>query len=296
MKIISLLPSATEIACALGLADNLVGISHECDYPATVLSLPRVTYSHIPEGSLQEIDTHVTARKKAGVSLYGIQREWMEKLAPDIILTQGLCDVCALTPEDLEQELGKVPESTQIISMSGMTIDGIFTDIQQVAQVCHVLDQAYDLIERLKERWIQIIPVEHGPRVVFIEWVDPLFSSGHWVPEQIRVAGGQDVLAQPGSRSRRISPQEIVTQQPDLVLVGACGYGLEANVDHARFLKSHPILGELPAIQQHLWALDANAAFSRPAPRVVDGAETLAAIFRGWKSESLQKIPQARRV
>jgi iron complex transport system substrate-binding protein len=299
MKIISLLPSATEILCALGLADTLVGISHECDYPPSILSLPRVTHSYIPEGkSLQEIDQSVTKRKQAGVSLYGIHQKWMEILAPDIILTQGLCDVCALTPADLEQELGKLPASTQIISMSGMTLEGIFADILQVAQACHVLDQAHHLIETLRQRWSQIVPVNPSPRVVFLEWVDPFFSSGHWVPEQITVAGGKDVLSQAGSQSRRVSPEEIAFQRPDLVLVGACGYGLEANVEQAQFLKSHPILRDLPAIQQHLWALDANAAFSRPAPRVIDGAETLALIFQKWKSGSSEKetIPRAKPV
>jgi iron complex transport system substrate-binding protein len=289
VKIVSLLPSASEILGALGLLAQVVAVSHECDYPPEVTAKPRITSSIIPPDlDPKQIDAAVTEAVRQGRALYAIDGDLLARLRPDLIVTQGICDVCAVGMGTVEATLKFLPDclppGAQTVTLSGTTFAGILRDIEQVARVAGVEARDDALVAELQERWqmVQAVPKIAKPRVLVLEWSDPPFSAGHWVPEMVAVAGGEDVLGKAGAASRRVSWARILETDPDLVVMAACGYGLAQNAAFAEALYAHPDASRLRAFRTgQVYAVDANAYFSRPGPRVVRGAELLHMLFSG---------------
>jgi iron complex transport system substrate-binding protein len=286
MRIVSLLPGATEIVCALGLSDALVGVSHECDYPPEVRLRPVVTRSRLPSGLTSgEIDAAVRAMATADAhSLYYLDRDLLAELAPDLLLTQQLCGVCAIAEDDVRATVAGLPNLPRILSLDGMTLEGVFADITALGGAAHVPVAARLLLHRLRARVERVrASVEHcstRPRVAFLEWLDPLFCAGHWTPELIALAGGIDPIGCAGEPSRRIEWQEVSVAAPDVLFIACCGY------DEARARQDLPLATALPdydelpcALTGRVHVLDGNAYFSRPGPRLVDGLELLATLL-----------------
>jgi iron complex transport system substrate-binding protein len=298
-KIVSLLPSTTELVCALGLEKKLVAISHECDFPASIKSIPRITGSIIPPMlSQKEINNFVSKAVESGQSLYTVDVSMLNKLSPDLILTQGLCDVCAVTSDTLEASLRGVdcqfPASCSLLSLEGMSFEGIYNDLIQIAVQTGTLPQANQLISDAKNRVLSLKPKGPPPRLLALEWIEPFFSAGHWVPEQINIAGAVACLSSAGHPSKRLSLEELVSTLPEVIIVLCCGYDLDENSDFAQALYKIQSLESAPAIQnQQVWALDANSLCSRQTLRVVDGAEVMHDIL--WEPQSVCPL-SARRI
>ncbi len=285
MRIASLLPSATEIVCALGLADYLVGVSHECDYPADVVaSLPRLTRSAVPHGlSSAAVDAAVSDLLRRGESLYAVEEEMLAALNPDLLITQELCDVCAVSYDDVCRISQRLPSRPQVVSLTPPDLNGIFADIATIAAATGVEERGQALIDSLHTRLDQVAAQVKGrphPRVFLLEWLDPPFAAGHWAPEMVALAGGEEVLGKAGEKSFRVTWPQIIAAQPEVILIAPCGYSqAQAEVEWAALSKPQG-WEEIPAVQQgRVYALDANSYCSRPAPRVIDGIEQLAALF-----------------
>jgi iron complex transport system substrate-binding protein len=278
-RIVSFLPAATEIAHALGAGDDLVGRSHECDYPADVRRLPIVSRPALSlEGLTQsEIDDAVTAQMRSGESLYVVDERLLNDLAPDVVLTQDLCQVCAPSGTELTRALASMPSRPHVLYLTPRTLAEIDENILAVGEAIGRTREARALVDRNRARLDRLRDasqrVARRPRVSFLEWTDPLFCAGHWVPEMIEIAGGTDQLARAGEDSVRISWDDIGAWNPEIVIVAPCGFGLP---------ESERLAGELPPIPgARIVPVDANAYFARPGPRYVDGIELLARIFTG---------------
>jgi len=286
LRIVSLLPSATELTAALGAAEQLVGISHECDYPEGVRSLPQLTSSILAAGlSPAEIDAAVAAAKLEDRPLYLVDGAQLAALQPDLILTQGLCSVCAVTPATIAQSLALAPLAetctAPILSLEATDFAGVCRDLRTVGNAIDRSAASTRLIENLETRWASIPQPAHPPRAFLLEWPEPPWTAGHWVPEQIAAAGGIPVLSRPGEASRAVPLEEIAEADPDLIVSIACGFGLEENLKVAAQLLADPRAREIRALRENrFFAADAGGYFSRPAPRLVDGAEILGALFR----------------
>ena len=285
MRIASLLPSATEIVCTLGLADCLVGVSHECDYPANaVADLPRLTRSAISHGlSSAEIDAAVSALLRRGASLYTVEEERLAALNPDLLITQELCDVCAVSYDDVCRIAQRIPSRPQVVSLTPPDLNGIFADIETIAAATNVKQRGQKLIENLRQRLdcvAETVKNRPRPRVFLLEWLDPPFAAGHWAPEMIALAGGQEVLGQAGEPSFRVTWPQVMAAAPEVILLAPCGYSQPQAAAEWAALPKPAGWDQLPAVQQRrVYALDANSYCSRPAPRVVDGVEKLAALL-----------------
>jgi iron complex transport system substrate-binding protein len=284
MKILSLLPAATEIVCALGAGDELVGISHECDYPPAITHLPRVTSTPISREALStEIDREVHLRVRAGEPIFTVDAEQIKELAPDVILTQSLCEVCAVS-DGIAQSLTTVlaPSPVVVLPLIGTTLEGVWNDIRAVAGIIGRRDAGSQLLASLDRRVLDIhetLKAAKAPRphVAVIEWLVPLFAAGHWTPEIVRRAGGVDVLAQPGAHSSRISLEAVQAARPELLIFAPCGFDVDRAARDGRDLLQSPEWSWARGAQA--WAIDGNALTSRPGPRLVDAIETLAAII-----------------
>lgn len=285
MRIASLLPSATEIVCALGLADCLVGVSHECDYPAAVVTaLPKLTRSAIPHGlSSAAIDATVAERLRRGESLYLLEGETIQALQPDLLITQELCDVCAVSYDDVCNLARWLPNTPQVISLTPPDLLGIFADVSTIAAAMGVTARGKLLLDQLQMRLARVERAVAGrprPRVFGLEWLDPPFAAGHWAPQMIALAGGEEVLGRAGEKSFRVTWDQVVATQPEIILLMPCGYSQEAAQREWDGLPKPAGWASLPAVQNgRVYALDANSYCSRPAPRVVDGVEQLARLF-----------------
>jgi iron complex transport system substrate-binding protein len=281
-RVVSFLPAATEIAYALGGGADLVGRSHECDYPADARRLPIVSRPALSLDGLtqSEIDTAVTERMHSGESLYVVDERLLNSLAPDVILTQDLCQVCAPSGNELTRALASIPSHPAVVYLTPRTLAEIDENIIAVGEAIGRTDAARALVDRTQSRLERVrrenARVEHRPRVSFLEWTDPLFCAGHWVPEMIEIAGGVDRLGRAGEDSVRISWDDVHAWSPEIVIVAPCGFGLAEAERMASELP--PILGA------RIVPVDANAFFARPGPRYVDGIELLARIFRGESS------------
>jgi iron complex transport system substrate-binding protein len=282
-RVITLLPSATEIVAALGAIDSLVGITHECDHPAQVASRLRVTHSQVDGADAPgAVDAGVRAIVNEGTSLYTLDEPGIRGLRPDFIFTQALCDVCAVMETDVRALATRLSPEPRVISLSATTLEGVFDDIARVADALHLTAESEELLAGMRARLLTIhstLKAAHAPRprVAMIEWTDPIFAGGHWVPEQIRRAGGTDVLASTGEHSKVVAPESIAAAKPDIVLVAPCGYGLERAAFEARRIMAQPEFNFLGDCD--VWALDGNSLTSRPGPRLVDGIEVMARIF-----------------
>jgi iron complex transport system substrate-binding protein len=282
-QIVSFLPSATEMACALGLSDQLVGITHECDYPPEIKGKPIVVRASLPIASMtqNEIDVAVSARLRDGRSIYEVDEQLLQELAPDIILTQDLCQVCAPSGNEVSHALNLLAKKPQILWLTPNSIEQIFDNLRELGEATGHSKNAEELIAEGRARLEKIEAVMRGladrPRVFCMEWLDPVYCSGHWVPEMVRIAGGVDSLAQEGSDSIRIEWQDVVEWKPEVMIITPCGYDLEKTLEVSSNLSSYAGWSNLPAVREgRVFAVDANSYFARPGPRVIDGTELLA--------------------
>jgi iron complex transport system substrate-binding protein len=290
MRIVSLLPSATEIVCAIGLADELVGITHECDWPPEIVGTPIVTRDTHDLGDLPSAAVHdlVTAAVHGGSSLYALDEEALASTEPDLILTQELCRVCAVSYREVNEVARAIDADIRVVSLEPTSIEGILNSITTVGAMAEVEDAAIDLVESLRDRLRTVEQAvaarrEAGhrpPRVVGLEWLDPPFAVGHWVPEQIRRAGGWDLLGADGERSRETTWEAVRDVDPEMLLLMPCGYHLAGTVAEWARTPRPPGYASIGAVRRgQVFAVDGSAYFSRPGPRVIDGIELLAEIF-----------------
>jgi len=284
-RIVSLLPSATEIICALGLEDRLVGVTHECDYPRSVLRLPKVTKTLIPtDASSSEIDALVRDRMGAQSALYALDMDALEKLQPDLIVTQALCDVCAVAEEEVKSAACKLSSMPGVLNLEPETLDEMLLCIRQVGVVTANEARALAVIESLWGRVAAVVArsqrVAHRPRVALLEWLDPPFSTGHWNPELVQLAGGIDGLGTRGEKSRMLRWEQVIAWQPEVVLISCCGFTTERTMQEVGVLQGVPNWEEVPAVRDgRVYVTDGSSYFSRPGPRLVDSLELLAHVI-----------------
>jgi iron complex transport system substrate-binding protein len=282
MRIVSLLPSATEIVYALGLQDRLEGVTHECDFPPAARSKPAVcTTSLALDGAgPEEIDGLVSDRVGAGESLYRLDGDRIRDIRPDVILAQDLCRVCAVPSGEVNQALDLLGCRAEVISLDPSTLDDVIGDVTRVGRAAGVEDRAKSVAAALRARVDRVRRAAEGldrPPVLALEWPDPPFAGGHWVPEMVRIAGGADPLGTEGAASRRVTWDEVAGVEPEVIVYMPCGYYLDDAVAQARRLYDVHAFAALPAaISGRVFAVDASSYFSRPGPRIVDGLETLA--------------------
>ena len=283
MRVVSFLPSATEIVAALGHLDDIVGVSHECDFPPSVRSRDVVTSSAIDSKAMPgAIDVAVRDFVDTGRPLYDVREDRVRELAPDLMVTQIVCDVCAVSEGDVRSLATRLDTHPEVVTLGATTLDGIFDDIRRVAHAMRIDDRAEALITNARDR-MRVIHEKlkaagaPRPRVAVIEWTDPIFAAGHWVPEMIYRAGGEDVLANPGEHSTTRTMDAVRAADPEIILIGPCGFDLERSVADAERVLSTDDWAWMRA--KPVWAVDANAFLSRPGPRVVDGIEALATIL-----------------
>ncbi len=290
MRIVSLLPSATEIVCAIGLGDELVGITHECDWPPEVIGKPVVTRSvhDLSEASSRDIHRLVTDSMHGGSSLYVLDEEALVAAEPDLILTQELCRVCAVSYREVNEVVRAIDADITVVSLEPTSIEGIFNTITTVGAMAEAEDDAIDLVESLRERLGAVEATvatrraagRNAPRIVGLEWLDPPFAAGHWVPEQVRRAGGWDVLGSDGERSVETTWDAVAEVDPEILVLMPCGFHLAETVSEWERTPRPAWYRDLSAVRSgQVFAVDGSAYFSRPGPRVIDGIELLAEIL-----------------
>jgi len=286
MRICSLLPSATEIAFALGLGDEVVGVTHECDYPSEARRRRVVVRSAVDPScrTSAEIDEIVREHLKAKQSLYTLDLDSFRAADPDFIITQDLCEVCALDLNEVERAAGTLPRRPKIVSLAPSTLADIFRDIETVANAAGRADAGAALVAALKSRVERVresaARSDRAPRVACIEWADPIYPAGHWVPEMVELAGGTDGLGKKGEPARATPWERVRSYAPEVVVLMPCGFGIERAADEAAQLYRLQGWSELPAAKNgKVYAVDGSAYFNRPGPRLVDGVEILAALI-----------------
>jgi len=286
MRICSLLPSATEVIALLGLSDELVGISHECDYPPSVRSVPIMIEPMIPPHGLAsaEIDRQVRQLVESGQRLYRLKDHLLRQAQPDLILSQDLCHVCAVTPDQLHDALCSLRHQPTVLTVNPRTVHDVIDDVVRIGDAAGRSAEGHRLATQLRDRLDAIRTRVQGlsqrPRVACIEWLSPLYVAGHWVPEMVQLAGGQDVLAQPGSPSRVVTWDEVLAAAPDVLIVMPCGFSVERTRTELFQLMQQPGQWRLSSdLVPHTFLVDASSYFSRPGPRLIDGIELLAAIL-----------------
>ncbi len=267
-RIVSFLPSATEMACALGLGDQLVGITHECDYPPEIEGKPVVVRNVLPIETMSqpEIDAAVTQRMRDGLSLYQVDEKLLQRLAPDIIVTQDLCQVCAPSGNEVTQALNLLPKKPQILWLTPKSLEEIFDNLRELGEATGRVKEAEVLIASGRARLEKIATA-----------TDPVYCSGHWMPEMVEIAGGIDALARKGTDSVRIPWNDVLEWAPEVLIITPCGFNLDKVIELTPQLFTNPGWSELPAVRGgRVYAVDANSYFARPGPRVVEGTELLA--------------------
>lgn len=282
-RIVSFLPSATEMACALGLDDELVGITHECDYPPSVKVKPIVVRSAISMAAMTqaEIDKSVSERLQSGQSLYEVDEKLLQELAPDLILTQDLCQVCAPSGNEVTQALKSLPRTPKVLWLTPKSLQQIADNLRQIGEATGRTAKAEELIASgrgiLEHIGETARRAASRPRVFCMEWLDPVYCSGHWIPEMVRIAGGEDRLGLEGSDSVRIPWEDVLAWKPDVLIIMPCGYRLDQVLEIAPALCAKPGWRDLAAVRQaRVYAVDANSYFARPGPRVIEGTQLLA--------------------
>lgn len=300
MRVVSLLPSATEIVHFLGAGDTLVGVSHECDYPPSVRALPKLTRAAVDTEQMSpaEIDAAISELVASGASTYGIDGELLRALEPDLVITQALCEVCAVSDGLVHRAVHEAELGARVLTLRPGTLDAVLDSIEEVGEALRVAAEARRRTDALRRQLAAVRGTSRHrrrPRVLTLEWFEPPFVGGHWVPDQVEAAGGVDALGQGGEKSRRATWDEIAAAQPDVVVLLPCGYGLDAICEQASALEDNPVWRELPAVQAGaVWAVDANGCFSRPGPRVVEGVGMLSRIVADPLSD--ESLPGARRL
>ncbi|MBF6570001.1 MAG: cobalamin-binding protein [Candidatus Binataceae bacterium] len=300
-RIVSLLPSATEIVCALGLERELVGRSHECDYPPGVESRPILTAPRFePIGSSFQIDRRVREVVSEALSVYHVDADLLRRLAPNYIVTQSQCEVCAVSEDEVERAIGNWSGiRPRIISLQAADLPGVWTDIERVGAALGVAERSFDVSRALKDRVRAIgenaAGANYRPGVICIEWIEPLMAAGNWVPEMVKIAGGRDLLGVVGQHSPRISFDDLCRANPDIIMVAPCGFAIEQTLSEMHTLTGDARWREIAAVANgRLFVADGNQYFNRPGPRIAESIEILAemihpSIFRfghegaGWQ-------------
>jgi iron complex transport system substrate-binding protein len=283
MKICSFLPSGTEILFALGLGDAVCGVTFECDHPAEARSKPVVVHSKLPPGLPEkEIDRQVNAYSAQGISLYHVDADKLRDIQPDLIVTQDLCHVCAASPNDLGAVLSSFVNPPKVLSLTPHNLEEVWSDIQTVGDACDRPEQARQLVYGIKRKVAELKPgpPPNRPRVLCLEWLDPPFVGGHWVPEMVALAGGIDVLGQAGQPGLPVTWDAIVAADPDVILAMPCGYHREKVANELDIVPFPDEWYSLRAVQNaQVFAMDASGHFSRPGPRIGDGIVEMAELF-----------------
>jgi iron complex transport system substrate-binding protein len=285
---------------AIGAGNDVCGVTFECDYPAMAVSKPHVVFSHLPSGlSPAEIDAIVSAEGAKGRSLYFVDLAKLEALKPNLIVLQDLCRVCAIDSPTLARDMSRLGSTPQVISLSAHSLAGVFGEIVLLGEVTGRAEAARAVVEALEARVQRVRKAarfSRSPRVLCLEWLDPLFQGGHWIPEMVEIAGGEPVLATAGEKSVRILWEQVVEADPEVIVVMPCGYHLAETIAQFRSLSLPPDWSTLSAVRAgQVWAVDGTAYFSRPGPRLVEGLEILRAILGeagldGLPSESVARL------
>ncbi len=285
MGVVSLLPSATEILHFAGAGDTLVGVTHECDHPPGVENLPKLTATAIDHHTMTsaEIDAAIGEHLTDTGSIYSLDAKLLAELEPDLILTQGLCDVCAVSLNVVEQAAAGLSKTPRVLSMNPTSLNEVLDVTIEVGEAVGCGMEARRKVGALRDRLDQVEKTVAGlprPRVGCIEWLDPPFSAGHWVPEMVRIAGGEELFARAGEPSKRLSWQQVFEAAPEVLLLMPCGFNSSRALREARGLLEIDGWEDTPAVEgRRVWAVDANSYFSRPAPRLVEGVEILARVL-----------------
>ena len=286
MRIVSLLPSSTEIVCKLGFCKNLVGVSHECDFPVSVKDLPILTKPRFsPINSSQEIDISVQDLLKKGLSVYEVNTDLLKKLAPDLIITQAQCEACAVSLNDVKEAVSDwVGNKPDIVSLEPNYLDEVWSDFERVGKKLKCTNsylkfksEIEQRLEKLKQKSQQLIK---RPSVVCVEWIDPLMIAANWVPELVDIAGGINLLTKPGSHSHIFKWEEIIESNPEFIIMMPCGFDINRTLEEIEILKQKPDWSKLEAVKSdHVFVVDGNQYFNRPGPRLIESAEILFEIF-----------------
>lgn len=293
LRVLSLLPSNTEIVCALGLTDWLVGRSHECDFPAEIRGLPACTAAAIPvDGSSAEIDREVKQALEGAMSLYRVDQEQVRRLAPEVILTQAQCDVCAVSLADVEEAVSQLAQSRpRLLSLAPRILADVWGDVRRVAEFLGVAARGIELAQQLAARVESIagrVAGQRRPRVACLEWLDPLMSAGNWVPELVRLAGGIDPLGKVGAHSDWLTWPELIAADPEVILLMPCGFDLPRIRAELPALQLRPQWHSLRAVREgRIYLVDGNQFFNRPGPRLVESLQILVEILHPGEADSV---------
>jgi len=285
-RIVSLLPAATEIAAVLGLMDDVVGVSHECDFPSEANALPRVTHCPVHNAGLtsKEVDEWVKRALRENGTIYSIDEPLLRELRPDVILTQELCDVCAVGYGTVARLAATLPGPPNIVSLEPSRLEDIFNDIRRVGEACGVSECAKEVVEKLSARVEAVreraARIADRPRCFLMEWIDPPFCSGHWGPELVEIAGGYDPLGRKYQPSAQIEWQQVLDAAPEVIVLALCGYDIDRARRDYELLRKFPDFESLPAARNgEIHFVNASAYFARPGPRIVESLEILAGIL-----------------
>ncbi len=295
MRVVSLLPSATEITYFVGAGDSLVGVTHECDYPPDVERLPKLTATPIDHRRLTsaEIDAAIREHTTDAGSIYSLDVKLLEELEPELVLTQGLCDVCAVSLHVVEEVAKELKVKPRVLSMNPTTLDEVLEATIEVGDAVGRGGEVRERVAALRERLSHVETTVEGlcrPRVGCLEWLDPPFSAGHWVPEMVSMAGGEELFAGAGELSTRLTWEEVFEAAPEVLVLMPCGFDAARTLQEVRILPEIPGWNDLPAVKDgRVWAVNANSYFSRPAPRLVEGVEILARILH---PEAFADVPE----
>ena len=293
MRIVSLLPSATEIVCALGLGDSLVGVSHGCEYPRSLGRLPRMTSTHVPyTADSRTIDDYVRRHLGTHEALYDLDIEALEAVEPDVVVSQALCDVCAVATGEVDEAICSLPGRPTLVDLTPNTLNDVLADIEHVGEVLDAKETASTLLGLLRNRLQKVadttatIPVDERPTVAFLEWLIPPFSGGHWNPELVELAGGRDLLGSGGKPSSTLDWNTVVDSQPEVVFVACCGFSIDRSMQDIDIVKRTDAWKAIPAVEtDRVYVADGNAYFSSPGPSLVDGLEIMAHALHPEKHE-----------
>jgi iron complex transport system substrate-binding protein len=280
VRIVSLLPSTTEIICDLGLEDELLGVTAECNWPGQVQEGREIVVRSFADAAMTpgEIDEYVRQRVDAGLDLYQLDDEALRRCDPDLVVSQDLCRVCAVASGDVDAAMERLDCRADVLQIDPQTLDEVLASVMTIATAAGVSQRGVDLVSSLHHRLTKVATAVKGlprRRVFVVEWIDPPFGAGHWVPDLVVAAGGEPILARPGERSVPTTWAEIGAARPDVVVVAPCGFGLAQATEQAHLVR------DLIPGSCELWAIDADAVMVRPGPRLVDGVEALASILHG---------------
>jgi iron complex transport system substrate-binding protein len=302
MRVVSLLPAATEIVAALDCLDHLVGVSHECDHPAEVLRLPRVTHCEIHGGGLASADADrwVSDTLARTGTLYTLEEDLVRRLRPDVILTQRLCDVCAVSFGSVAAFAATLPGPPVVVSLEPSSLADVLGDVRRVAEALGVPERGSAVVAALEQRVEAVRARTRGatrPRCVILEWIDPPYRGGHWNPELVEIAGGMETLGRAGEDAARVPWEAVLDAAPDVLVIACCGYDIARTRSDLPILRARDGWRTLPAVQhQQVWVVDGSAYFSRPGPRLVDSLELLATILhperfaREWPTGAVDRV------